>query len=160
MHTVYITRTILFQPVTLMKVRSSRVSSAAACSRTLRDRTKMIGRMRASVSGGESMVQLSREVTSITSEYRKHLLDEIFKQPGRFLIEIPPTESLALKSDLQLPWAKLREMRRYRVEQCTLFICGVHSLSHKMDEVLGSCPIVRAENEICVFTTHWAEPRS
>ena len=63
------------------------------------------------------MVQLSREVTSITSEYRKHLLDEIFKQPGRFLIEIPPTQSLALKSDLQLPWAKLREMRRYRVEQ-------------------------------------------
>lgn len=99
--------------MTFMRVRSSRVASGAACSRTLRDRTKTLGKMRESISARDSMAQLSREVTSLTSECRKQLLDEIFKQPGRFLIEVPPAESLALKSDLQLPWTKLREMRRY-----------------------------------------------
>lgn len=100
--------------MTFVRVRNSRVSSVAACSRTLRDRTKTLGRIRESISGRESMAQLSREVSALTSHDRKTLLDKLFKQPGKFVIEVPPAESLALKSDLQLPWTKLREMRRYR----------------------------------------------
>lgn len=99
--------------MTFMRVHPSRVASGAACSRTLRGRMKTLRKMRESISARDSMAQLSREVTSLTSEYRKQLLDEIFKLPGRFLIEVPPPESLALKSGLQLSWTKLREMRRY-----------------------------------------------
>ena len=69
--------------------------------------------MRETVSGGDSAIQLSREVSALTPEFRKKLVDNLFMMPGKFIIQVPPTESLALKSDLQLPWAKLREMRRY-----------------------------------------------
>ena len=72
-----------------------------------------MGSMREAISGRESMAQLSREITTITPEHRRQLLDEIFKQPGKFVVEVPPAETLALKADLQLPWSKLREMRRY-----------------------------------------------
>ena len=112
--------------MTFMRVRSSRVSSAAACSKTLWDRTKTLGKMRESLSRRESMAQLSKEVASLATDRRKELLDEIFKQPGTFIIQVPPAESLALKSDLQLPWAKLREMRRC-IWPMTLYIYLLHS---------------------------------
>ena len=95
-----------------MRIRSARVTSAVASTRTLRDRTRRLGAMRETVSGGESMVQLSTEVSGLSPECRKKLLDELFST-GKFTIQIPPAESLALKCDLQLPWSKLRQMRRY-----------------------------------------------
>lgn len=92
-----------------MRIQTARVTSTAASAKTLKNRTLRLGTMRETVSGGDSM----GEVAALTPEYRKQLLDEIFKIPGKFIINVPPTESLALKCDLQLPWAKLREMRRF-----------------------------------------------
>ena len=77
-----------------------------------------MGEMREVLSGRQSMAQLSQEVSSITPEARQRLLDNIFSSPGKFLVQVPPTESLALKSDLQLPWSKLRDMRRYVICRC------------------------------------------
>ena len=69
---------------------------------------KTIGKMGKSISARDSIAHLPREVISLASECAKQLQYEI-EQPGRFLIEVPPAESLALKSDLQFPWTKLRE---------------------------------------------------
>ena len=80
------------------------------------------------VSGGESIIQLSQEVAAQTSEDHDALLDELFKIPGKFIVHIPPAESLALKCDLQLPWAKLREMRRYNKQSC---ISGIMPMVYK-----------------------------
>ena len=85
------------------------------------------------VSGGESIIQLSQEVAAQTSEQHDALLDELFKMPGKFIVHIPPAESLALKCDLQLPWAKLREMRRYNIQLCIsgINIEYIHVLVHR-----------------------------
>ena len=95
-----------------MRVPSARVTSTVASNRTLRDRTQRLSDMREMVSGGSSAAQLSREMAVQTTEECNKLLDELFKRRGKLIIHIP-AESLALKSDLWLPWAKLSEMRRY-----------------------------------------------
>ena len=85
----------------------ARVASSAASSKTVRDRVQTLESIKDIVSGGDSAVQMSSEVTAQSPEYQEKLLDELFRMPGKFIVNVPPTESLALKSDLQLPWAKL-----------------------------------------------------
>ena len=108
-----------------MKIHSARVSSADASVRTLRDRTRALGGMRNLVSRGSSVVQLSQKIAAQTPEHRDALLNDLFKMPGKFIIQIPSAESLALKSDLQLPWAKLREMRQYIMEHACMRILEI-----------------------------------
>ncbi len=40
-------------------------------------------------------------------------MEEIKKADGKFLITVPVQSSLAMKADLNLPWNKIREIRRY-----------------------------------------------
>ena len=68
--------------------------------------------MRGVVSGGDSALQLSREVGGQTADDRKKLLDELLKLPGNFKVQVSPSESLAFKCDLQILWTKMRAMRR------------------------------------------------
>ena len=95
-----------------MKMTSPRVTSSQASTRTVRERARRIGGMWGVVSGGDSALQPSREAGGQTADDRKKLLDELLKLPGNFKAQVSLYESLALKSDLQIPWTKMRAMRR------------------------------------------------
>lgn len=41
------------------------------------------------------------------------MLEEIRNLKGNFLVRIPAEKSVAMKADLNIPWNKLRIMRRY-----------------------------------------------
>ena len=59
------------------------------------------------------MVQLSDEVHSAHSrQERQQLIEELSRLPGNSKVVVPTSESLAFKTDLQLPWNKLRVIRR------------------------------------------------
>ena len=133
----------------------ARVASSAASSKTVGDRVQTLEGIRDTVSGGESAIQISSEVTAQSPEYQVKLLDELFRMPGKFIVNVPPTESLALKSDLQLPWAKLQSILYIR--SCLgNIMCNIHV---QMDEVLGSLYCWRKENERSVQRDDWRKYR-
>lgn len=84
------------------------VSSSTASKKTLKRRNEELEIHRDWVSGGESFCQLQAEVTSQTLADRQALLEDL-----EFKVEIPPLKGLALKTNLCLPWKKMRIMRRY-----------------------------------------------
>ena len=98
--------------MTFMRVRSPRVPSSQACSKTVRERARRMGDVREVGSGGDVALQLAREIQGQTPDEHQKILDELLSLPGAFKIQVSPSESLALKSDLQIPWTKLRIMRR------------------------------------------------
>ena len=53
------------------------------------------------------MQQLKAEMKALTSEDRQKLLAEL-----EFKIELPALTGLAMKSNLCLPWNKMRAMKR------------------------------------------------
>ena len=108
--------------MTFMRITSPRIASSQASRRTVRERVKAVEELRGAVSGVDSALQLSREIEVHTKEDCERLLDELFKQPGKFKVQISPTASLALKSDLQIPWTKMRAMRRLHVLHYSLFM--------------------------------------
>ena len=67
--------------MTFMRIRKARVPSSAATSKTVRDRVEALEGIRNTVSGCDSAVQLSSEVTAQSTEHREKLLDELFKMP-------------------------------------------------------------------------------
>lgn len=91
-----------------MPVVQCRVSSSAASSKTLRNRSHQLEQVRATVSGGSSSSQLQDEIAHLAKEDREALLSE-----AALPIAIPTDHSLAMKSDLQIPWNKMRAIRRY-----------------------------------------------
>ena len=59
------------------------------------------------------MVQLSDEVhTAHSRQERQQLIEELSRLPGNSKVVVSTSESLAFKTDLQLPWNKLRVIRR------------------------------------------------
>ena len=102
-----IRKTNTSQPLTLVQVSKSRVTSAKASRWTLRRRTKDIGRVRSISSRGESSAQLAAEVRALSREEREKLLLD-----AKLPIHIPADYALALKADLSIPWNKLRSLRR------------------------------------------------
>ena len=98
--------------MTFLKMRSPRTPSSKASARTVRERTRKIGDLRATVSGGDTTLQLSREIHQQSPDECKQLLDELLAMPGTFKVQVSAHEALAVKSDLQIPWTKLRVMRR------------------------------------------------
>ena len=93
-----------------MPVMGCRVSSSEASSRTLRRRSQQLDRVREVVSGGSSTDQLQHEISHLSKESRDAILGE-----ASLPIQIPVDHGLAMKSDLQLPWNKMRAIRRYIV---------------------------------------------
>ena len=65
-------------------------------------------RVREVVSGGSSTEQLQHEVVHQTKEIREAILGE-----ASLPIQIPLDHGLAMKSDLQLSWNKMRTICRY-----------------------------------------------
>ena len=64
-------------------------------------------RVRDLVSADDSSTQLKEEIQHLNKDERQDLL-----QNTGFTLEIPAEQGLAMKADLDLPWNKLRVIRR------------------------------------------------
>ena len=99
--------TKFLQPLTLAHVPAARVSSAEACSRTVRKRSSDLEEIRAGMSK-DSRAQLQAELKGLPASERNQLLVS-----AGITLDIPPEKGLALKANLAIPWNKLRTVRRY-----------------------------------------------
>ena len=77
--------------------------------------------LRERISFEDSVAQLSHEVKSSTVEVRQKLLSELHTSEGTFHVTIPVSASLAMKADLNIPWNKLRIMRRLELPTTAYF---------------------------------------
>ena len=96
-----------------MKITKPRVDSETACRRTTKLRTQQLGKHRHLISGGSDMIQLQDEVKACTPAEREMLLEDLTK--GGFKVAVLTEQALALKADLDIPWSKLRVVRRYNI---------------------------------------------
>ena len=78
----------------------------------MKNRTKSLSDLRSFVSAGDTMTQLSKEVEACTPEERAKLLEVISSQTGDFRVSISTEDALAMKTELNISWNKLRAMRR------------------------------------------------
>ena len=60
------------------------------------------------------MTQLANEIHHSGKENRQALAESLFKD-GTIKVKLSAKHCLAMKADLQLPWTKLRIMRRYYI---------------------------------------------
>ncbi len=91
----------------MVQVQGCRVPSADASKKTIQRRNALLSSVREFTSGGDSHVQLAAEIQSLTKSEREDLL-----QQARLPVVIPADHALAMKGDLQIPWSKLRILRR------------------------------------------------
>uniref|UniRef100_A0A1X7V608 RING-type domain-containing protein n=1 Tax=Amphimedon queenslandica TaxID=400682 RepID=A0A1X7V608_AMPQE len=94
------------QPLNLIKLTTSSVSSGECSKGTIRRRSNEIRKIRERLSMGDSTVQMHNEIEIIPKEERTALMKE-----ANFTVTIPPDQGLAMKADLNIPWNKLRAMR-------------------------------------------------
>lgn len=70
-------------------------------------RTEVLSAVRELTSGGDSTPQLAAEIRHLSKAEREDLLREV-----SLPVVIPPSHALAMKADLEIPWNKLRKLRR------------------------------------------------
>lgn len=90
-----------------MRVTSSVIPSAACSRETIRRRSNELTHIRERLSMGDSAIQMSNELRQLPKEERAVIMKE-----AKFTIDVPPEQGLAMKTDLNIPWNKLRAMRR------------------------------------------------
>jgi hypothetical protein len=90
-----------------MQVPSCRVPSSEASKVTIWRRSQQLAKVRDNISGGASQVQLQSEIRCLSKEERQEILND-----ANLPITIPANHVLAMKSDLAIPWAKLRIISR------------------------------------------------
>lgn len=93
-------------------MRQAQIPTGQAASRTVRERSQSLTNVRFAISAGDTTTQLAHEVHASKRENRQELLDEIRKVDGNFLVRVPVQASLAMKADFNIPWNRLRDMRR------------------------------------------------
>lgn len=106
---VHIRLFYLVQPVTLTPIPTPRVPTDKASKKTRHRRSMSLLAVREVVSGGSSSSQFMNEAKGASLAERQRLIEEL--QQG-VRVQIPASESLAMKADLTLPWRKLRIVRR------------------------------------------------
>lgn len=67
-----------------------------------------MSQVRAHISGGDEAVQMKAKLKAPPKSERETILAD-----AQLPIVIPTDQSLAMKTDLALPWAKLRLINRY-----------------------------------------------
>ena len=102
-----------------MQVAGCRVTSSKASARTLK-RTETISKVRSIISGRDNMAQLASEIRSLTKAEREELL-----QDAQLPVVIPTEHALAMKADLEIPWNKLRILRRYELTKVKIIIITI-----------------------------------
>lgn len=96
-----------------MPVSTPRIPSGNASASTIRRRSKQLHSQRLMLSGGDHVSQLASEIKHTAGkETQKALLDLLFKDEKAVRVRISPEQSLAMKADLQIPWTKIRILRR------------------------------------------------
>lgn len=95
------------QPLTLVRVPNSIVTTSSASSKTVARRIKTLDRVREIVSCGDSPSQFREEIRHLSKSERQDLLHS-----AGFTLDIPAEQGLAMKADLGIPWNKLRVIRR------------------------------------------------
>eukprot|EP00731_Ephydatia_muelleri_P012852 Em0007g162a len=113
----FVRRSLLLSPkkdVLVVKTSGKAlVPTSSASHKTVKKRTKSLSDLRSVVSAGDTITQLSREVDSCTPEERAKLLEVISSQTGDFRVSISTKDALAMKTELNISWNKLRAMRRW-----------------------------------------------
>ena len=93
-----------------MRVTSPRIGSADASQKTLRNRTEEVSSYRRMISGDCATEQMMDELKVLDPSERKQLVESgVFSTSA----VVSAKNTLAFKADLQIPWNKLRAMRRY-----------------------------------------------
>ena len=92
----------------LIKIPNSDIPTSESSKYTKRRRSNQISKIRKQLSLGDSEEQMADELKVLPAEEREKLM-----KTANFIITVPPEQGLAMKSDLCLPWRKLRLMRRY-----------------------------------------------
>lgn len=85
--------------------------SSKAAPRTVRKRSTSLANVRVTVAGGDTTTQIAHE---LRARQRAKLLDEVRIADGNFLVRVLPRDALVMKADLNIPWNKLRIIRRYQ----------------------------------------------
>lgn len=83
-----------------------------AAPRTVRKRSQSLANVRLAVTAGDTTAQIAHEVMGQQRANREELLKELRKVDGNCLVRIPVQASLAMKADLNIPWYKLRIVKR------------------------------------------------
>lgn len=104
---MYIYYTLYLQPLSLVKLTSSTVPSSKCSKETIRRRSSEIEMIRDQLSMGDSSVQMGTEIRVLPKDERERIMKE-----ANFTVTIPPEQGLAMKANLNIPWNKLRTMRR------------------------------------------------
>lgn len=91
-------------------MRQGHTPTAIAAPRTIRQRTHSLGNVHLAVSASDSTAQFAHELLGQQRE-REKLLGEM-KAGGALLVSVPVQSSLAMKADLNIPWSKLRLIKR------------------------------------------------
>ena len=86
------------------------MDSGTASKETVRNRTTELSKHRRLASGGKDVHQLHAELKARSPAERQEILSELHK--SGFKVEVPVRQILGLKADLNIPWTKLREVRR------------------------------------------------
>ena len=103
-----------------MQVAGCRVTSSKASARTLKRRTETFSKVRSIISGRDNMAQLASEIRSLTKAECEELL-----QDAELPVVIPTEHALAMKADLEIPWNKLRILRRYELTKVKIIIITI-----------------------------------
>ena len=92
-----------------MKVTKLRVDTSNASKWTTRSRTSELKEHRHLVSSGADTCQLQDEVNMCTLAEREKILCDL---QGGLKVAVPTNQALSMKADLNIPWSKLRIVRR------------------------------------------------
>ena len=89
------------------------MDSGTATRETIRVRTAELSKHRLLTSEGADIVQLAMrdEVRACSSAEREQILSVLHN--GGFKVEVPVSQILSMKADLNILWTKLWEVRRY-----------------------------------------------
>ena len=90
-----------------MQVTRPRIATSSASVRTLKRRCAEMQSIRQLVAKGESSALLKNEVDYLTEADRQLLLQE-----AGIMSSIRASQALAIKAGLEIPWTKLRCLRR------------------------------------------------
>ena len=91
-------------------MRQPQVPSGRTRPSTIRERLHCIINLRQSLGAGDTAKQLTQELRTCNPDEQRMALEEL---GGTFRVHIPAEVSLAFKVDVNIPWSKLRTMRRY-----------------------------------------------
>ena len=143
-----------------MSIVGCRVPSSVTSSKTLHDRSQQLGQVRQVVSGGSRCEQPQDELGHMTKEDK-----EAIRCEAAHPVKIPTDHGLALKSDLQLPWNKMRAICRYegtyvrtsqRSRQSFCFTLERKNLLQALDlaHVYQQIPLDEEFKKLVVVNTH------